>query len=103
MDRERKHQLSLFRLLISLDKKKACTILKLGLTPGMIKMIGEIAANILARNIKITQKNMTGLFKHKALIRKLASGELTSAERHKVIKNNTGKVLSILGIALKSL
>jgi hypothetical protein len=93
-----------FRILIRLGEKKARMVLKHSLKPEEVKMIGEIARNVLGGNItKKGGKDNIALFKHKALIRKLGSKGITSEERHRIIKNNTAKVLSLLGIALKKI
>lgn len=103
MDRNSKQHLDLFRLLVLLDKKKASLILKQGLNKRQVKVIAELAANLLAGNIKIKDSDKNLLLRYKTFIRKLGCKKCAYATRRDLVRNNSVAVLSLLKAILKYL
>jgi hypothetical protein len=103
MGSKRQQRWELFKLLTLVDAKQGVKILKTVLAKEQTTLIAELAANLLAGNIKLNKIHKIKLFGKKVLIRKLAAEGASHKTRLAIIRKNTKAVLEILGILLKSI
>lgn len=76
------------------DKQKVAVI---GIvTKEQADVISDIAANVVAGVLKISDNDKTTLKNHKSFIRLIAAEEATSLERQKTIRDNPRPVIKIL-------
>lgn len=72
-------------------------------TDEQAKLIGEIAANILAKTLSISEENKLGLRRHRSIIRVLGSKDSSSKKRVNSIKRNYKVAAKLLDITAKKL
>ena len=97
-----KRQWDFFRAIPSMSKKQQKVVL-FHLTDEQIRTICELAANVLAKNIKLSETDKHILKRHRGLIRKLAARGATSAQRHSIINKNVLAVVRLIEVAVKRL
>lgn len=97
-----KHHTEFLQLLVKLDRKQ-CKAVLFNLTRDQTILIGELAANLLAGNIRIGGEDKNDLKKNRRIIRHLAEERATPTQRLSIIKKNPLVVTKLIKAVLKTL
>ena len=83
--------------------KKQQKAVFLHMTDDQVRTVCELAANVLAKNINLSEGDKETLNRRKGVIRKLAARGATPSRRYSIINKNIATVVQLVEIALKRL